>query len=98
LGRICLAQMRTNQDWLYHVVGFLDDDPLRKGRTIDGLRVLGDLGDLEDMVRRTGAKVLVVAMRDMSEEEQQRLEGLCSRLGLDCLRLRIDLVPRQRSS
>jgi FlaA1/EpsC-like NDP-sugar epimerase len=44
------------------IVGYLDDDPRKRGSALMGRRVLGDLDDLEAAVRRTGATQLVVAM------------------------------------
>lgn len=44
------------------VVGFLDDDPRKRGSRLMGRRILGGIDTLAAAVRRTGAHQLVVAM------------------------------------
>jgi FlaA1/EpsC-like NDP-sugar epimerase len=44
------------------VVGFLDDDPAKRRSRLDGIRIFGDLDELADAIRSTGATQLVVAM------------------------------------
>ena len=43
-------------------VGFLDDDLRRKGQSIAGVPVLGDLNDLSKAIAATGAKMLLITM------------------------------------
>lgn len=44
------------------IVGYLDDDPHKRGSSLLGRRVLGGLDDVADAAQRTGATQLVVAM------------------------------------
>ena len=43
-------------------VGFLDDDLRRKGQSIAGVPVLGNLNDLSKAIAATGAKMLLITM------------------------------------
>jgi FlaA1/EpsC-like NDP-sugar epimerase len=44
------------------VVGFLDDDPRKRGSRLMGRSVLGALSDLEAAVARTNAEILLIAL------------------------------------
>jgi FlaA1/EpsC-like NDP-sugar epimerase len=46
-GLLLLHQLQNSD---IHVVGFLDDDPALRGRTIGGWRVLGTTNDIEGIV------------------------------------------------
>ena len=49
-------------------VGFLDDDPTRKGQSIAGVPVIGDLSALPRAIATTGAKMLLITMPRASGE------------------------------
>ncbi len=44
------------------VLGFIDDDPKKRDRRIGGLQVIGNGSELEELVYRTGATDLIVAI------------------------------------
>jgi FlaA1/EpsC-like NDP-sugar epimerase len=47
-------------------VGFLDDDPQKLGRRFRSTSVLGTVDDMEEVLERTGAEVVVIAIPSMS--------------------------------
>lgn len=49
-------------------VGFIDDDPEKQGKKIAGLPIMGPLSNLEDLVEREGASVVLVAMPSASRK------------------------------
>ena len=49
-----LRELRNNPEWNYRPVGFIDDDPLKKGKIINGLQVYDSNGTLAEIVRRKG--------------------------------------------
>ena len=61
-GRVVLDILR-NAD-RHQVVGFVDSDPTRLGRRIDGVRVLGQPADLDRIRRQHDAHTAVVAVGD----------------------------------
>ncbi len=71
-------------------VGFLDEDP--RSVTDVGLRVvpvLGTVEDLDDTVRITGVKHLIVAFSSVADARVSRLIQRCQELGLE-----VSVVPR----
>jgi FlaA1/EpsC-like NDP-sugar epimerase len=47
-------------------VGFLDEDPAKRGSTVAGLPVFGGLDDLDVAIRRTGARMLLITLPNPS--------------------------------
>ena len=50
------------------VVAFLDDDPEKIGRKIDGIPVLGPIRDVARLLRMKGADEAIIAMPSASRE------------------------------
>lgn len=70
----------------YEVIGFVDDDPEKQGTTIKGVPVLGNSGDLLDLVRHEHIDEVILAVTD---EIQERL----FRALVDCYEGGIQIRP-----
>ncbi len=55
----------------YYVLGFIDDDPLKRGTLIQGLPVLGSLEDIDGILREKGIQALIIAITDLKAENLQ---------------------------
>jgi len=55
----------------YYVLGFIDDDPLKRGTLIQGLPVLGTLEDIDDVLWKERIQELIVAITDLKAESLQ---------------------------
>ncbi|MFH1913471.1 MAG: nucleoside-diphosphate sugar epimerase/dehydratase [Pseudomonadota bacterium] len=66
----------------YNLVGFLDDDPDLKGRTIHGRPVLGPVGSLGAVAERFGVDEIFLAVSEASSEEMRRMVETCKGTGL----------------
>ncbi len=53
----------------FRLVGFIDDDPLKRGRTIHGVRVLGGRTDLPHIVAAHHVELIILAMSNVSGED-----------------------------
>jgi exopolysaccharide biosynthesis polyprenyl glycosylphosphotransferase len=62
LGRQVAERLQNHQEYGYDVVGFLDDDPGRQQRQIQGSPVLGTTADLEEVVRRERVDQVMIAL------------------------------------
>ena len=49
-GRILLNQIKLHPEFGYSVVGFVDDDPAKKGKTYEGVKVLGPFEKLPKII------------------------------------------------
>ncbi|MDA0987598.1 MAG: nucleoside-diphosphate sugar epimerase/dehydratase [Chloroflexi bacterium] len=63
----------------YHVVGFLDDDPLKQGMNIHGAKVLGTRQDVEALASKHQVDTIIVAISKIDGEDIQEILGLCEK-------------------
>lgn len=61
----------------YHVVGFVDDDPRKRGIRIHGVPVLGDIGDLAEVAKKQNAEEVVIALPQPKRDELRRIIEVC---------------------
>jgi FlaA1/EpsC-like NDP-sugar epimerase len=69
-------------------VGFLDDDPAKRGTVIGGLRVLGPLSALPSVVREEGVEEVVISIARASRDTLKRIWALT-----EPLPVRTKIVP-----
>ncbi len=62
LGRQVAARLVEHREMGFRVVGFLDDDPGKQQRQIDGIPVLGTTRDLERIVADTAPDQVAIAL------------------------------------
>jgi UDP-GlcNAc:undecaprenyl-phosphate GlcNAc-1-phosphate transferase len=91
-GALALRELRGNQALGKAPVGFIDDDPLRKGMTIQGVPVLGGLGALEELVGRHRIEAVVLSTGKLPVERQERLARLAAQHGVRLYQLQIAVV------
>ncbi|HLB13489.1 MAG TPA: nucleoside-diphosphate sugar epimerase/dehydratase [Burkholderiales bacterium] len=70
-----LKSLGRSPEW--HFVGLLDDDPRTRGREIQGVKVLGALARLPEIVQEEHAELAVIAMPDRSHAARRRAVELC---------------------
>lgn len=73
----------------YEPVGFLDDAVQLRGSKVQGVPVLGQIAQIEDIARETAARLLVIAMPSVHASLLQRVVAACERTGLP-----FRMVPR----
>jgi exopolysaccharide biosynthesis polyprenyl glycosylphosphotransferase len=90
IGAQVARRLESHPEYGLAPVGFLDEDP-RSVAEVGGrdLPVLGTSEDLEETVRRTGVKNLIVAFSSVADERVSRLIQHCQELGIE-----VSVVPR----
>ncbi|MDD5757637.1 MAG: nucleoside-diphosphate sugar epimerase/dehydratase [Desulfobulbaceae bacterium] len=68
----------------YQPLGFLDDDILKHGREIRGVRVLGSLTDLATIGQQLSIETVLLAIPSARRESILSMVKECSRLELEC--------------
>ena len=63
-------------------VGFLDEDPAKRGNTVAGLTVLGGLDRLPEAIRLTGARMLLITLENPSGRTIRRVMDAAIDAGL----------------
>lgn len=80
-GALALREMLTNSDVAMRPVGFIDDDPTKHGRIVNGYPVFGGLGALEWAVTDGKATGVVVASEKIPIAKIQHARRACERNG-----------------
>ena len=64
-GRTALRMITEDPNNVYAAVGLLDDDPTKRNLRVDGVRVLGTIDSIGDVLDRTEAQMVVIASRSL---------------------------------
>jgi FlaA1/EpsC-like NDP-sugar epimerase len=91
-GAGAARQMLANPGAHLRPVGFIDDNPEKVGRSVNGYPILGTIGDLGDVVRRLGATVVVVSSTKIPHDRVAEAQEASVAAGARLLRMRIDFV------
>jgi FlaA1/EpsC-like NDP-sugar epimerase len=73
------------------IVGYIDDDPIRKGVRVSGYPVVGTSSDLFDILERREVDCVVVNTSLVDAERLEALDRICQEHDVELLRLHIHL-------
>ena len=76
-GVLLVKESRINPNFSYRIVGFLDDNPNKKGGKVYGLRVLGGLEDVEKIIERNEVSKIIISMPSV---EQSKISNILKEL------------------
>jgi len=72
-----LKNIKNNRTMGYEVVGFLDDDPEKKGESYQGVKVIGRIAELEEVSKAHGSKDIIVAIPHLPRKQLKELLAKC---------------------
>ena len=76
-GVLLVKESRINPNFSYRIVGFLDDNPNKKGGKVYGLKVLGGLEDVEKIVEKNEVSKIIISM---PSAEQSKISNILKEL------------------
>jgi FlaA1/EpsC-like NDP-sugar epimerase len=79
-----LREMRQNPNIDYDIVGFLDDNPAKKGRRIHDVPILGEVDDIEKIGRKESIEEAIVAIPSINGNEMRKIMYQCGNVGIVC--------------
>ncbi len=93
-GRSMMRELRETAG--ERVVGFVDDNPYLRRRSVHGVKVLGSTGEVERLLERWRPDIVLVTIPDAPRETLDAVVSACTEAGVDCrfVRREIDLDPR----
>jgi FlaA1/EpsC-like NDP-sugar epimerase len=96
---LLLRELLNNRNLGCVPVGFADDDPLKKGAVIHGLRVHGGNGSLGRICEEQRVEEVVISSTRFSEERVREIVRDCAKVSVQVKRMRIlfEQVGGQRS-
>ena len=84
-GKTISQEINRSQKSGLRMVGFIDDDPLKKGKLIDGVPVLGDRYTIDKVIRKNDIDLIVAAITHEKHADLIKALINCSWKGVDII-------------
>ena len=92
-GEMLLRELRNNSGWNYQPVGFIDDDPHKKGKVINGLQVYDVNGSLVDICRDKSIQEILISSGKISTSALKGLREICREGDIVLKRAQMKIEP-----
>jgi UDP-GlcNAc:undecaprenyl-phosphate/decaprenyl-phosphate GlcNAc-1-phosphate transferase len=95
-GGVVLRECRRNPQIKYRPVGFLDDDPRKQGRVVQGLPVLGGADRLAELLQREKVQGLIISSPSiLANGRAEVIRAVCEERDLWIKELRLEFVEKE---
>jgi len=93
-GEILLREILNNKRLRVKPVGFIDDDPLKTGKKLQGYSVLGTFDNLQSLVQQKAVTSLLISFRENDPDRLKAIHAFCTQhdLGLKQFSIHIETV------
>jgi len=81
-GEKIYREIHDNSALKYNIVGFLDDNKNKIGRTIHGIPVLGRIDDITVLIKKGKADEALIAIPSARGQQMRRIVELCKSSGI----------------
>jgi UDP-GlcNAc:undecaprenyl-phosphate GlcNAc-1-phosphate transferase len=88
-GELLLRELKSNTRLGMVAVGFVDDDPLKAGRMIHGVPVIGVSSDMQKILATAKAQLVVVSTNKIKPERAALVARTCQETSVDYRTMRI---------
>ncbi|WP_181149257.1 hypothetical protein [Salinibacter sp. 10B] len=92
-GVLTLRELRRNPELRRCPIGFIDDDPLKQGQTVQGLKVEGTGEDIVRVCREKKVDEVIVTTTTMSETRQRAVYRMCREADIPCMAFGVTVEP-----
>lgn len=79
MGVNLIREAKINKEFQYNILGFIDDDSKKRGIYVNGVKVLGNIGELEEILEKKRAKGLIIAISDIDKESIKSIVERCKK-------------------
>ncbi|HLL70701.1 MAG TPA: hypothetical protein VK363_04660 [Pyrinomonadaceae bacterium] len=90
-GELLLREVLNNRELQLTPVGFVDDDPLKKGKVIHGLRVFGGNGSLRHICEEQRIAEVLISSTQITEDRLATILQDCEAAQVTLKRMRIQI-------
>ncbi|MGH7434480.1 MAG: polysaccharide biosynthesis protein, partial [Polyangiaceae bacterium] len=87
-GVIVAKEITARPELGVRAIGFLDDEEVKLGTVVHGIRVVGSTDQLAELCAKYGAKQALITMAAVSRKEIRRIKQLC-----DALEIPVKIIP-----
>src|SRR6266852_6179223 len=88
-GELLLRELLNNRDLRCAPVGFMDDDPMKQGKVIHGLRVFGGNGMLKKVIDQHRVEQVLISTPRLSAERTSEIQRECEAHNIEVKRMSI---------
>lgn len=74
-----LHEQNRNPDTDMNIICAVDDDPMKIGKIIIGIKIMGSTQDIPELADQCEIDTIILAIPSMSEEDRQRILKFCSK-------------------
>lgn len=92
-GEMILRELRNNPKWNYNPVGFIDDDPLKKDKVINGLQVYDSNGTLAELCSEKAIQEILISSGKIPAETVRSLKMVCRDSNIELKRAELRIEP-----
>lgn len=82
-GEKILREINENDRLNFHVIGFIDDDPQKQGRSIHGIPVMGDIDHLPHLSRKWEVHEALIAIPSAKGGRMRRILDVCKSCNIE---------------
>jgi len=90
-GSLAVRELMANPATPYRMLGFIDDDPTKRGSRIQGYQVLGGYAGLVSLVEEGAVDRVIISALSIRGTRVEELESLCAMHGVALSRLSFHL-------
>lgn len=81
-GEKILREIKENHRLNYKVIGFLDDDRIKKGMRIHGVPVLGPISGIKNLTSNDKTDEILIAIPSAPAKQVRKIIEVCDAKGL----------------
>src|SRR5262249_40474993 len=89
-GELAVREMLANPSLSLRPIAFLDDDPAKRGRLVQGYPVVGGFDSIANVIRDRRIKAVVVGSRQLDATTFERLRDMCELMNIDLFQLHLE--------
>ncbi len=92
-GEMVLRELRNNAEWNYRPVAFIDDDPMKADKMINGLLVYDANGMLAELCRDKEIQEILISTKRLPSEKLSAIRELCRDENISLCRAQLKIEP-----
>lgn len=81
-GEQVVRDLNRNPERSHEAIAFVDDDPVKVGQDVQGIRVAGGCDDLPHLCERWNIDLILIAVPSATDRQMQRIVSICEGTGV----------------
>ena len=82
-GEMLVRDVARRGNIPYKPVGFVDDDPKKRGMIIRDIPVLGEISEVREIASQRKAEMIIISIPSATPQQMKRIVAICKRTGVE---------------